>query len=67
MGILLIVLGMVWFMTSLVFVCALAAAGRRPCPNPESHSAAFVLQVAPAVCDVRIPPYLFGTDAVPAT
>ena len=68
MGTFLIVLSLVWFVMALVFICALAAAGRRECPNLESPSSVFVPQLPAVRCKEETPPFLFGEeDPVPAT
>ncbi|HEY0548368.1 MAG TPA: hypothetical protein VGF13_02135, partial [Verrucomicrobiae bacterium] len=67
MGTFLIVLSVVWFLMALVFISALAAAGRRPCPSFESQLSSFVPQIAKTKREDS-PPFLFGEeDAVPAT
>jgi hypothetical protein len=67
MGTFLIVLSVVWFVMALVFVFALAAAGRRSCPSLNSQASAFVPQIPATKCEAA-PPYLFGEEnAVPAT
>ena len=68
MGTLLIVLSVVWFVLALVFVFALAAAGKRPCPGLESQSNVFVPQIPVTKCGDEAPPFLFGDEeAIPAT
>jgi hypothetical protein len=67
MGTFLIVLSLVWFVMALVFVFALAAAGRRPCPSLDSQLNVLVLQI-PATKREADPPFLFGEEnVVPAT
>ena len=67
MGMLLIVLGVVWVVMALMFVSALAAAGRRPCPSLDSQLNVLVLRI-PATKREADPPYLFGEEnVVPAT
>jgi len=67
MGTFLIVLSVVWFVMALVFVFALAAAGRRPCPGLDSQLNVLVLQI-PATKREAVPPFLFEEEnAVPAT
>ncbi len=68
MGTFLIVLSLVWFVMALMFVFALAAAGRRPCPNLESHSRVFVPPIPATKQGSQDFPYLFGEEhPVPAT
>ena len=60
-----IIFGAVWFVMALMLVCALAAAGRRPCPDRDSR--AFLSNVASARRR-ELPPFLPGTaNAIPAT
>jgi hypothetical protein len=67
MGTFLIVLSVVWFVMALVFVFALAAAGRRPCPGLDSQLNVLVLQIPSTKREVD-PPFLFGEEnVVPAT
>jgi hypothetical protein len=67
MGTFLIALSVAWFVMALMFVFALAAAGRRLCPGLDSRLNVLVLQI-PATKREADPPFLFGEEnVVPAT
>jgi hypothetical protein len=67
MGMFLIVLSVVWFVMALVFVFALAAAGRRPCLSLDAQSHAFVPKTAVNNRE-DVPAFSFREqDTVPAT
>jgi hypothetical protein len=73
MGIILIVLGAVWFVIAGVFVCALAAAGSRTCPEQGVACREFIFsevhsEANPCVAISLYSPFLFpAKHEIPAT